>query len=243
MGSGVEMKITHTYRNAQELIDIAGGFIQKNSAQIKKQLISPKHLQNPIVLTEFDDGFKVNDAVAEATEQAIGDIIAEYGEQSSILLIERYNFDGFKLCTTGKFEKLASDRLKSEKYPKANITLMTAHSAKGLGFDNVIIINMFENRFGFPCQLEDDPIMKLVRYEDTSMPFAEERRLFYVALTRTKNRVYILTPKKKPSRFLIELINDYDILYTDDLNMDKVDLFSLRCPDCGYPLKYEFNKS
>jgi len=120
---------------------------------------------------------------------------------------------------------------------------MTAHSSKGLGFDNVVLLNMFEGKFGFPCQLEDDPIMKLVRYEDTSVPFAEERRVFYVALTRTKNRVYILTPQTKPSRFLIELINDYKIPHSENVNMKPVDLFRLRCPNCNYPLKYEFNKN
>ena len=108
---------------------------------------------------------------------------------------------------------------------------------------NGYILNMFEGKFGFPCQLEDDPIMKLVRFEDTSVPFAEERRLFYVALTRTKNRVYILTPQTRPSRFLIELINDYKIPHSKSLNMETVDLFRLRCPVCGYPLKYEFNKN
>ncbi|MDR2718651.1 MAG: UvrD-helicase domain-containing protein, partial [Treponema sp.] len=66
MGSGVEMKIVHTYRNSQELIDIAGSFVQKNISQIKKKLISPKHLANPIILTEFDDTFKPDYAMAEA---------------------------------------------------------------------------------------------------------------------------------------------------------------------------------
>ncbi|MCL1895898.1 MAG: UvrD-helicase domain-containing protein [Clostridiales bacterium] len=243
MGSGVEMKITHTYRNAQELIDIAGGFIQKNSSQIKKNLISPKRLKNPIVLVEFDDGYKVNNAIAEAAEKAIGGIIEEYGAGSSILVIGRYNFDSYKLCNTGRFSQMAGDKLKSEEHPDADITYMTAHSAKGLGFDNVVILNMFESKFGFPCQIEDDPIMKLVRVEDMSLPFAEERRLFYVALTRTKNRVYILAPQNRPSRFLIELVADYGIEHSEELNMDKVDMFSLRCPDCGFPLKYEFNKS
>ena len=120
---------------------------------------------------------------------------------------------------------------------------MTAHSSKGLGYDNVILINMFEGKFGFPCQIEDDPIMKLVTYEDNSMPFAEERRLFYVAMTRTKNRVYIAAPKVRPSRFLVELIRDFKIPHSEELNMQVVDLFSLRCPICGCPLKYEFNKN
>lgn len=243
MGSGVEMKITHTYRNSQELIDIAGGFVQKNAAQIQKQLISPKRLDNPIVLTEFDDSSKTDYAMAEAAEETIKRIMTEYGEEKSILMIGRYNYDNYKICRTGHFSELPGNRIKSEKYPNANLTFMTAHSAKGLGFDNVILLNMSEGKFGFPCQLEDDPIMKLVRFEDTSIPFAEERRLFYVALTRTKNRVYILTPQQKPSRFLIELINDYKISHSDNLNMEMIDLFRLRCPVCGYPLKYEFNKN
>lgn len=243
MGAGTELKITHTYRNSQELIDIAGGFVQKNVAQIRKQLVSPKHLQDPVIIKEFNDSFKPMKALADQIEAVIGEIIKEFGIKSSILLIGRYNYDMYKLYHTGRFSELPNNRVKSEAYPNANITFMTAHSSKGLGYDNVILINMFEGKFGFPCQIEDDPIMKLVTYEDTSMPYAEERRLFYVALTRTKNRVYIMTPLKKPSRFLIELIKDYELPHSDQLNMQVVDLFSLRCPICGFPLKYEFNKN
>ncbi len=243
MGAGTELKITHTYRNSQELIDIAGGFVQKNSAQIRKQLISPKHLENPVVLEVFDDSVKPMKALAEKVEKIIGNIIAEFGEERSILLVGRYNYDMYKLSKTGLFEELPDGKLKSITYPKANLTFMTAHSSKGLGYDNVILINMFEGKFGFPCQIEDDPIIKLVTYEDNSMPFAEERRLFYVAMTRTKNRVYIAAPKNKPSRFLVELIKDFNIPHTDDINMQVVDLFNLRCPVCNFPLKYEFNKN
>lgn len=243
MGAGTELKITHTYRNSQELIDIAGGFVQKNSAQIRKQLISPKHLENPVVIEAFDDSVKPMKALAEKVEEIIGKIIDEYGERSSILLIGRYNYDMYKLYKAGAFTELPNNRVKSKKYPNADITFMTAHSSKGLGYDNVILINMFEGKFGFPCQIEDDPIMKLVMHEDRSMPFAEERRLFYVAMTRTKNRVYIATPKHKPSRFLVELIKDYNLPHDEGINMHVVDLFNLRCPNCGFPLKYEFNKN
>ena len=243
MGAGTELKITHTYRNSQELIDIAGGFVQKNTTQIRKQLVSPKHLKDPVIIREFDDGFKPMKALANQVEAAIGEIIKEYGMKTSILLIGRYNYDMYKLFQTNLFEELPNNRVKSVAYPNANISFMTAHSSKGLGFDNVILINMFEGKFGFPCQIEDDPIMKLVTYEDTSMPYAEERRLFYVAMTRTKNRVYIMTPQQRPSRFLIELIKDYNLPHSDHLNMQVVDMFNLRCPVCGFPLKYEFNKN
>ncbi len=243
MGAGTELKITHTYRNSQELIDIAGGFVQKNTTQIRKQLVSPKHLKDPVLIREFDDSTKPIKALSAQVEAVIGEIIQEYGLKSSILLIGRYNYDMYKLYNTGRFSERANNRVASAAYPNADISFMTAHSAKGLGYDNVILINMFEGKFGFPCQIEDDPIIKLVTYEDTSMPFAEERRLFYVALTRTKNRVYIMTPQNKPSRFLIELIKDYELPHSDKLNMQVVDLFNLRCPICGFPLKYEFNKN
>lgn len=243
MGSGTELKITHTYRNSQELINMAGGFVQKNTSQIRKELISPKHLAQPVIIESFDDSFKPMKALSETIERIIGKIIDEFGEKSSILLIGRYNYDMYKLINTGAFSELPNNQVKSAKYPNANLTFMTAHSAKGLGYDNVILINMFEGKFGFPCQIEDDPIIKLVTYEDNSMPFAEERRLFYVSLTRTKNRVYIATPQHRPSRFLIELINDYNLPHDKDINMETVDLFKLRCPVCGFPLKYEFNKN
>ena len=243
MGEGTELKITHTYRNSQELIDMAGGFVQKNTTQLRKQLISPKHLDDPIVLEEFDDSSKPFLALAGATESAIGKLLKEFGETTSILLIGRYNYDMYKLCQTDMFDEMPGGGIRCKKYPTANLTYMTAHSSKGLGYDNVILINMLEGKYGFPCQIEDDPIIKLVTYEDNSVPFAEERRLFYVALTRTKNRVYIITPQNKPSRFLIELVRDYNLAHSEMLNMDVVDLFQLRCPVCGYPLKYEYNKN
>ena len=102
MGAGTELKITHTYRNSQELIDIAGGFVQRNSSQIRKQLISPKHLENPIVLEVFDDSVKPMEQLANTIEHIIGEIISEYGERSSILLIGRYNYDMYKLYRTNR---------------------------------------------------------------------------------------------------------------------------------------------
>ncbi len=153
-------------------------------------------------------------------EEVVGKIVSEYGRKTSILMIGRYNFDKDLICRSGEFIELRKDKLRCVKYPKADITFLTAHSSKGLGFDNVILVNMIEAKFGFPSQIEDDPIMKLVTYTDNTIPYAEERRLFYVAMTRTKNRVYMITPKTRPSRFVIELINDFNIPRDEDLNME-----------------------
>lgn len=125
------------------------------------------------------------------------------------------------------------------------LRFMTAHSSKGLGYENVIILNGSEGKFGFPSQIEDDAIMKLVTVEDRTLPFAEERRLFYVALTRTKNRTYILTPENRPSRFVMELVEKYHLPVYKQLNYHPYTDSKLRatCPVCGYPLKKEYNNN
>ena len=82
---------------------------------------------------------------------------------------------------------------------------MTAHASKGLGYDDVIVLNGRNAKYGFPAKIEDDPVLKFVVHADQSIEYAEERRLFYVAMTRTKNRVFFIAPEQNPSEFLIEL--------------------------------------
>lgn len=104
-GYGQELRITKTYRNAQEIIDIAGGFIQKNTGQIRKALISPKHITNPVIIqtyTEEVDRTKTEGKggkyylVGETVERIMKEILSE-NPQSSILLLGRYGFDGYNL--------------------------------------------------------------------------------------------------------------------------------------------------
>ena len=80
------------------------------------------------------------------------------------------------------------------------ITFLTVHASKGLGFDEVIIINALNCKKGFPSKKENDPIISIFDSKDKNnkINFPEERRLFYVALTRTKNKVFIISPKNNP---------------------------------------------
>lgn len=262
MGYGEELKITKTYRNSQEVIDIAGSFIQKNSSQIQKSLISPKHIDFPIIIEAYSEDGDKKDLEgkggkfflqAQAVERCIGQIMeanAKEGkpENSPILLIGRYGFDAFNLSRSGLFtyfEKTGG--VKSKTYPQAKLTFLTAHRSKGLGYDNVIIINAVNATYGFPSKIEDDPVMKLVIREDRTIEYAEERRLFYVAMTRTKNRVYIAVPKQRPSRFVAELVQEYDkVCVNGELDISKIDSPDIsmikQCPICGYPLQYKHKK-
>ncbi len=253
-GYGLELSITKTYRNAQEVIDIAGGFIQKNTSQIKKALVSPKHIQNPVIIetyTEVIDRKQYEGKggkyylIGKTVENIINSIYKE-NSNSSILLLGRYGFDAYNLGRSSDF--MYDDKtgnLYSEKFKNKPIEFMTVHRAKGLGYDNVIIINARNEVYGFPSQVQEDPVLKYVVKDDHSIEYAEERRLFYVALTRTKNRVYIVTPQEHPSEFVVELLHDYhNIKVNGDLVLENTTENSVikRCPVCGYPLQLRYNK-
>ena len=262
MGYGDELIITRTYRNAQEVIDIAGNFIQKNTAQIQKHLESPKRIEMPFIIETYSEENEKKDAEvkygklqqqANAIDCVIRQILEANAAEdkpanSSILLIGRYGFDASNLARTGRYtynEK--TGEVKSMAFPDINITFLTAHRSKGLGFDNVIIINASNGTYGFPSMIEDDPVLQLVIHSDKSFDYAEERRLFYVAMTRTKNRVYIVVPKNRPSRFIAELVQDYPgITVHGELNMDLTSTPDIsvinRCPVCGYPMQYKHKR-
>ena len=122
---------------------------------------------------------------------------------------------------------------------------MTVHRAKGLGYDNVIIINAIDSTYGFPSKIQDDPVLQYVVKIDRSIEYAEERRLFYVALTRTKNRVYIVTPQQRPSEFVRELVKDYPNVtlrgHLEEHQHNSGDI--KKCPVCGYPLQFRYKKA
>ena len=261
MGYAKLLKIVKTYRNSQEVIDIAGTFIQKNTSQIHKELISPKKITDPVIIYTYDSTKKdvkgdnrsgANYAIAHAIEVALGQIIAYNKEEgkpynSSILLLGRFGFDGDRLERSGLFEYISrGNKLKSVRYPKLDITFMTAHASKGLGYDNVIVINGRNETYGFPSKIEDDPVLAFVVKGDRSIDYAEERRLFYVAMTRTKNRVFFIAPEQNPSEFLLEIKHDYkNVVLRGNWNEDPNEIpgFKKSCPVCGYPMQFRYKNS
>ena len=261
MGYAEMLKITRTYRNAQQVIDIAGNFIQKNDSQIKKSLISPKNIDEPVIIDTYSESPDRKSTegkggryllLGKKVEEVIGRILEKNREEgrpsnSSILLLGRYGFDARNLCYSQDFlYDEANNKIVSKKYPRAKLEYLTAHRSKGLGYDIVIIVNARDEMYGFPSQIEDDPIMKLVTRDDQSFDYAEERRLFYVAMTRTKNRVYIVTPEQRPSKFVLELLEDYPgVVLNGNLNRNHArGLTNMkRCPICGYPLQLRYNRN
>ena len=171
------LKISNTYRNSQELIDVAGYFIQKNKNQIYKKLKSNKHIDKPIKIMYGNNLNKLINKVAE----------------NKILILGRNNFD---------IEKYNYNVNKNIKY-------MTIHKSKGLEEEAVIIINLKDDILGIPNKIKDNKIIKYVNKYKNEYPYDEERRLFYVAMTRTKGNLYLLVDKNNPSIFVKEIVRKH----------------------------------
>lgn len=170
------LKLKYTYRNSQELINVASKFIMKNKKQLEKDLISNKHINNPIECIYYINPKKSFAKLYNKVKKINEDV----------LVLGRNNFDINRFCD----------------FP---VKYLTVHSAKGLEAENVIIINMTNDIYGFPNKIINNKLIEELHPSDKNILYAEERRLFYVALTRTKNKVYILVPLVNKSCFIKEL--------------------------------------
>lgn len=181
--------IINTYRNPQELIDIAGKFIMKNNKQQKKILKSNKHLDNPIKI------YLSNNQIKTFKE------ILLLNKDKEILVIGRNNKD-----INNYLDKEIIQKEDIYIYNNIEFKYLTIHKSKGLESEVVIIINLVDSIVGLPTKMKDEKILRYVNNTRDYYPYEEERRLFYVALTRTKTYTYLLAPANRYSCFIEELI-------------------------------------
>jgi DNA helicase-4 len=193
-------RIENTYRNSQELIDVMGRFVMMNPLQIKKELKSVKHLPAPVQPIIYGD-------YNEALEAAFHDIRTEAkGADVTVYLLGRTKYDTDKLTCHPGIKEGPDGIYKATKFPELKLSFLTVHGSKGLEADYVILLNAINDLLGFPNRIADDPVLSMVLTTEDDYDFAEERRLFYVALTRTRNRSYILAPETGFSPFMEDLV-------------------------------------
>jgi len=186
-----------TFRFDNKLCDFSTKFILKNPNQIKKQLTSYVESADPpvtLLWTETDEDACMHTVLKriESSEE----------EGAHVFVIGRYNHQ----------EPANLSQLR-EKFPKLRIEYSTVHSSKGKEADYVIVIGLTSQRFAFPSQIQDDPVLDLVLAKKEQIPNAEERRLFYVAVTRAKKHVYLIADKNDPSTFVCEIeSSDYEVI-------------------------------
>ncbi|MCD8006128.1 MAG: UvrD-helicase domain-containing protein [Oscillospiraceae bacterium] len=219
-------KIETTYRFSQKLIDVSGSFVMKNPDQIKKNI----HGRNTDVgfpVGEIE-GYKDTFAISFALER-----LNDLPKDSTVFFIGRYTFDRRLLednsqltCnynnTSGFIDIVYKPR------PDLKMTFLTAHRSKGLQADYVFIINNKNDKMGFPSKIQDSPLINLLLENSDQYPYAEERRLFYVAMTRAKKKVFLVTVDGRKSEFVRDLIEQYG----KEIQQER-----FTCPLCGGQLK------
>lgn len=204
-----------TFRCVDRIADVATKFILRNSAQIPKKVTSGKKAAEARVHLCFAEN-NGSDLVKVALER----ISLEVQQQqlaNSVLILGRYNHL--------KPENLAALK---RRFSNLDLEFKTIHRSKGLEADFVIVAGLTAGKYGFPSEISDDPLLDLVLAEKEGHANAEERRLLYVALTRARQRVFLLAETASASAFLTELSRDgYDVTSLSGATVNKV-----QCPRC-----------
>lgn len=182
--------LKNTYRNSQELINISSAFINKNPNQITKNMQSELHIHNPIQIIKYFNPKK-------SFKKLLNSLLKDSKE---IMILGRNQYDIYEYLDD-KF-KLDNNILYYQNY---KIPYLTIHSAKGLESDFVIILNVSNKLYGIPNKLESHEILKYTQNNLDDFPFAEERRIFFVALTRCRFKTFLLVPFDNPSCFIKEI--------------------------------------
>ncbi len=220
-------KIETTYRFSRKLIEVSGNFIMQNPMQIKKSIREET----------ADAGFVLGEVCGYTEKYAVeflANKLLDFPQNSTVFFIGRYSFDAKILSDSGLFNCRYNNAsgfidVIFDKRKDLKMEFITAHKSKGLQSDFVIVINNKKSRMGFPSKIQDASILNLLLDDCDNYLFAEERRLFYVALTRAKKKAILLTLSGNKSEFALELKARYE-------NELKKEAFE--CPICGgYLLK------
>lgn len=201
--------LRQTHRFNKELLDASSRFVLANPQQLSKQLIASESSGVPAI-----EVISISDAASSASTRTNGDRLAadkddavRLGVQRAFEAIAEESRDpSIDVLLLGRYSFVAEAAAKIRP-ADSRIALrpMTVHKAKGLEADYVIVADVVGGRYGFPTEIVDDPLLELVLAGAMAVPNAEERRLFYVALTRARRKTFLLTHDSRRSVFIDEL--------------------------------------
>ena len=211
-GEGPQLALTKTFRCTQEICDVASEFVMKNPTQFDKAMKSahghsgvPIHIMGPPPEEDGRPPSRDRDSrTRRSVEYALSDLAGKVaaGElrptksaRVTVDILGRYTFDRESAMPSRPPEVL-------------DVNFRTVHGSKGLEADCIIVPGLVSDTYGFPSGVVDDPVLALAMPRPDDYPNAEERRLFYVAMTRARQRVILLTANENPSPFIFELLGE-----------------------------------
>lgn len=204
--------IETTYRFTEPMIKASSEFILQNPNQISKTLKSTSILNyTPFEIFYTDSDENDDTSHIQQAFDKIASVAGPEKEQMKILALGRYTHDIEALKKDTNNFTVTWDRssethkITYKNCSSLNIEFLTVHRAKGLEADYTVILNCNSGKFGFPSEQADDPILNLLLTQADQFPNGEERRLFYVAVTRCKRTCFVTAKSKYPSKFLTEI--------------------------------------
>jgi len=224
-GTAQTMRLERTFRCPQSLCTVSSGFVLKNPSQITKKVASSEPEFPPTIQAfRVSDDNGIRDAIEAHLKRlhdgvANGEIPARKNGRVEVFVLGRYRKD----------EELLPRRWHQRFGRRLTVTFSTIHGAKGLEADYVILPRLTTGAYGFPSGIEDDPVLQLAMTQGDAYPHAEERRLFYVALTRARRSVALITVERRMSEFINELVQDHKLAI---LSLDGSPAVILLCEEC-----------
>ena len=209
-----------TYRFGEPAIALSSKFILTNHSQQSKHVIPFKQAAETKLDFLSTNGA---DSVAETIKKIADQVPAD----KEIMLLGRYSFDVNILNKTDLVIKQSTDG-PCVCYGKRRMRFMTVHQSKGLECDYVIILNCNGGTLGFPADIADSPVLRFVLSQADGYDFGEERRIFYVGITRAKKHTWVLYDQKNPSVFIrefVEMPEQVSVKQKDNPDVKK-------CPKC-----------
>lgn len=217
-------RIETSYRFSQRLSDISSDFIMQNPNQIRKRLLSGKNTDKYVI--GHINGYTEKNAMHFMAER-----VRDLPQNSTVFFFGRYQFDIDLLKDEFNLEydnRNGVNRVKLNSREDLKMSFYTVHKSKGLQADYVFIINNKNTYMGFPSKVQNPDIIEQLLERMDDYPDSEERRLFYVALTRSRRKVFIVTADNKESSFASEMIYKY---------RDEMKKEAWSCPKCGGELR------
>ncbi len=222
------IKLNLNYRSTQNIVGASNEVIKHNKFKVEKEIFASKISENKIVVHSGS----TEEENIDFCVKKIKDLLKEGMLKDDILFLYRRS-------------KMYSSYFERFKKEGIYVSAKTIHAAKGLEAKVVFILGLSEGNGGFPDVWLEDRIFQIIKKANHDLLLEEERRLFYVAITRAKDKLFLITEKGNESSFIKEIPEIFTIRTTTPIKsiVDKVKLCGncssqlenswVACPYCG----------